>query len=139
MKEAAKGSLRKAILISSFTLLVLIIDQALKFLLDRFVKNSGSVFGYIDTMIPSLIFAVIFLAIVPFFYSKIPDRPSVCISVGLLLGGIISNLLDRIFRGFVIDYIFPPHPLGEFNIADVGIWIGGVLIIIYLIRHRKEL
>lgn len=54
---------------------------------------------------------------------------------GLLFGGIFGNLIDRIFRGFVVDFfeftIFGYH-FPVFNIADICIVIGVMLIIITL-------
>lgn len=67
------------------------------------------------------------------------------LSIAMILGGGIGNLIDRIFRGYVIDYIdinkFFKYPL--FNLADIFIVIGFILIIIYLIigivrKQRKE-
>ena len=57
------------------------------------------------------------------------------ISLLLILSGGIGNLIDRLFRGYVIDYIdinildFP-----NFNIADISIALGIVLLIIYIIK-----
>ncbi|HWC35161.1 MAG TPA: signal peptidase II [Mycobacteriales bacterium] len=73
------------------------------------------------------------------------------VSLGLLLGGALGNLSDRVFRspgvfrGHVIDWIELPHwPV--FNIADSGIVIGGVLAVLLALRgiemdgshHRGE-
>jgi signal peptidase II len=60
------------------------------------------------------------------------------VAISLVLGGGISNIIDRIFRGGVLDFIkilFIPN----FNIADVCICTGWVLIVIFLIIYtRKE-
>ena len=64
----------------------------------------------------------------------------VLISLVLILTGGISNLFDRIFRGYVIDFIdtnllnFP-----SFNIADISIVIGIVVVSFAELVHRVEL
>ena len=63
------------------------------------------------------------------------------ISYGILTGGIIGNLIDRIIHGFVIDYLdfkifnyyFP-----VFNLADIMIVIGMFLIIIQVLKGDKN-
>jgi signal peptidase II len=65
------------------------------------------------------------------------------VSLGLLLGGALGNLSDRVFRapaplrGHVVDWIeFPHWPI--FNVADSGIVIGGILAVL-LAAYRVEL
>ena len=65
-----------------------------------------------------------------------------CLSLALILGGAIGNLIDRSLYGHVIDFL-DVHVLGwhwpTFNIADCGITIGAVLFIIdELTRVRKS-
>ena len=59
------------------------------------------------------------------------DRWRVLSSVGLgaLAGGTLTNALDRLFRGHVIDYVQTPY-LPPFNLADVLIGIGGACIVL---------
>ena len=66
-------------------------------------------------------------------------------SIALILGGGIGNLIDRLFRGHVIDYIdinkFITYPL--FNLADICIVLGVILIFLSLIieiikKQEKE-
>ena len=54
------------------------------------------------------------------------------ISYGLLFGGILGNLIDRIFRGFVIDYLdftFFNYHFPVFNLADICIVLGVIIVI----------
>lgn len=57
------------------------------------------------------------------------------ISLIMVIGGGLSNLIDRIFRGYVVDYIditqIFNYPV--FNIADICVVIGGILLIGYII------
>lgn len=58
----------------------------------------------------------------------------------MICGGGISNLIDRICRGHVIDYIdinkIINYPI--FNIADISIALGIILLIIYIIKNNKN-
>lgn len=56
------------------------------------------------------------------------------ISYGILLGGIIGNLFDRLFYGFVIDYIdfvIFKFDFAIFNIADICIVVGAIMILLF--------
>lgn len=59
---------------------------------------------------------------------------------GLILGGALANMVDRIVRGAVVDWIdvhLGPHHWPAFNLADVGITAGAALIVIQELRARK--
>ena len=58
---------------------------------------------------------------------------------GLILGGALGNLLDRLFLGYVIDFIDPVFlHWFVFNIADAGITCGAALILIHLLFGKEE-
>ena len=59
------------------------------------------------------------------------------IAFGILFGGIVGNLFDRIVRGFVIDYINVSF-FSIFNLADIAITFGVVLLIIDNIKESKN-
>lgn len=64
------------------------------------------------------------------------------VTYGLLFGGIFGNLFDRILRGYVIDYIslnIFGYSFPIFNVADIAITIGVILMIIYILfLENKE-
>jgi len=69
------------------------------------------------------------------YYKRIPQKYH--IFVALILGGTIGNLIDRLFRGFVVDFIdFSFWP--AFNIADMAISIGAIFLIILLIKDKED-
>lgn len=59
------------------------------------------------------------------------------IAFGILFGGIVGNLFDRIVRGFVIDYINVSF-FSIFNLADIAITFGVILLIIDNIKESKN-
>jgi len=55
---------------------------------------------------------------------------------GLILGGTLSNLIDRLLFGFVIDFLdFRIWPV--FNIGDSCVCIGAVFLMIYIIKKKN--
>ncbi len=60
---------------------------------------------------------------------------------GLILGGALANMLDRLWRGAVVDWIdlhWGAHHWPAFNIADIGITAGAVLIVAHELFARKQ-
>jgi signal peptidase II len=47
--------------------------------------------------------------------------------MGLLLGGIVGNLIDRIFVGYITDFVLI-DPLPVFNLADISVYAGVILL-----------
>jgi signal peptidase II len=100
------------------------------------VRNEGVAFG-IDaggqTLIVVLI-AVALLALVVYF-ARHRAKPLIWLPVGLLFGGALGNIIDRIREGAVTDFLkIPAWP--AFNLADVAITIG-VLSLIYVLERRE--
>lgn len=63
------------------------------------------------------------------------------ITYGILIGGIFGNLFDRIFRGYVIDYIalnLFGYSFPIFNLADVFITIGVIFLLVTYLTDKKE-
>jgi signal peptidase II len=104
------------------------------------IKNSGAAFSFATGF--TILFTVIAVAVVvavSYFAPRITS-PGWLIALGLLLGGVLGNLTDRIFRspgflsGDVIDWIQIPHwPV--FNIADSAITIAAALAFILSLRN----
>lgn len=78
--------------------------------------------------------AIVISAIIFLWIKKLPaEDTTTAISLSLILGGAIGNLIDRIFLGHVIDYIqvwLGNYPWPAFNIADAAISIGAAMLII---------
>lgn len=119
---------------------VVILDQLLKFLVEffqpdsgliNFVRNTGAGFGILEGQVfwlglLSLVVAIIVVA----NYDKIPEEKIPLTGWGLFLGGVVGNLIDRLFRGYVIDFIdFGFWP--AFNLADACISVSVIGLIWY--------
>lgn len=103
-------------------------------------RNTGMAFGWLGNH-PLLLaaLAVIFCGGLLIFLRGRALPPLCQYGVGLLLGGAAGNLLDRLIRGFVIDFIDPVF-LHWFvcNIADIGITCGTALLVIHLLFGKEE-
>ena len=131
----------------------IIVDQITKFLasiyLDNidiipgffsltYVENKGAAWGILNnsTIILVGISVIVLLIISKYISSTIEFTKLSVVSYGLLIGGIFGNLIDRIFRGFVIDFLnfnILGYNFPVFNIADTMIVIGVILMFIEVI------
>ncbi|MDT0309188.1 signal peptidase II [Streptomyces sp. DSM 44917] len=103
------------------------------------VRNGGAAFGVGEalTVVFTCIAAAVIVVIVR-LARKLYSTPW-AIALGLLLGGALGNLTDRIFRapgtleGHVVDFIAPKY-FAVFNLADSAIVCGGILIVLLSFR-----
>ena len=134
------------ILIDQFTKYLMLYNKKifinkdfLFFKLD-FVKNYGAAFNIFSGNRIFLSFISIFFSIILFYLilRKNTSNTLELYSLSFILGGTIGNGLDRIFKGFVVDFIklniisFP-----VFNIADISINIGFVLILYSIFISKR--
>ncbi len=103
-----------------------------------YIKNTGGAWGILkDNVIILIIITIIFLGIFISYFQKNKLSLYEQISYGLALGGILGNLLDRIFRGYVVDFLnfnIMGYNYPVFNLADTFIVVGVLILIIYYIR-----
>lgn len=112
------------------------------FVVVRHVRNSGAAFGMFPAAGPLflVIAVVVVLGIMGYYYQRAATAPLwVRISLGLMLGGALGNMIDRIRFGSVVDFIdlgwFP-----VFNVADSSIVVGVTMLAIYMgLLQPKEL
>ena len=105
-----------------------------------FVKNKGAAFGMLSnhrwifmSVSVILIFGLIYIL-------KKSEKEHILykISLAMILGGGISNMIDRIFLGYVVDFIeFTFFDFAVFNIADSAITIGMACLIVYFVFVDK--
>lgn len=139
--------------IGIISLIVIIIDRILKVLVtNNFVlnvrnkiidgffyitncHNEGAAFSLFSGNVLFLIFITL---IVLFLIYRTINKENVnkigVLAYGLLLGGILGNLYDRIFYGYVIDYldfVIFKFNFAIFNLADAAIVVGAILLIVF--------
>ena len=110
-----------------------------------FVVNYGFAFGLLNN--PSLnqilVSLVIFAIIIYFLYLLIKTQDKIFqLTLTLILAGALGNFIDRIFRGFVIDFIdiyIGKYHWPAFNIADSCITVGFVVLMINILFLNKKL
>lgn len=110
------------------------VHELLPFLKLVDVHNDGVAFGFLGGG-GALVLVVVLAALTLLlsFFARHPNRPLLWLPTGLVLGGAIGNLLDRLRQGYVTDFIHFPH-WPSFNVADVCI-SGGVLALVLVLEH----
>jgi len=104
----------------------------------EYVENTGAAFGMFAgrTWLISVLALAVAAGFLLAFRRELPTRGTLRLSIGLVLGGGIGNLLDRIRLGYVIDFIavaiWP-----RFNIADTAITVGLALLAIVVLRDES--
>jgi signal peptidase II len=98
------------------------------------VRNRGIAFGLFTenaTLVTAL--TLVALALLLFYFARHTERSLAWLPTGLLLGGALGNMFDRLHRGAVTDFIdVPLWP--SFNVADMAITFG-VLSLVYVIEQ----
>ena len=134
-------------------IIIIAIDQLSKFLITQFIpstigneyfaieitENTGMAFGFNSGNTKNIFLSLLVIFIIISFIRNQREQlePKVLVAISMALGGGISNIIDRIFRGGVLDFIkilFIPN----FNIADLCICIGWILIVVFLIIYTKK-
>jgi signal peptidase II len=111
----------------------------------RLTYNSGAAFGLLPDWAPLFILVglVAIFAIVRLRRVGAGSR-SLSVGLGLLLGGALGNVIDRLALGRVTDFVDISVKLGgyqwpTFNVADMAIVVGAIMVLIhvYLIEKRQ--
>ena len=112
-----------------------------------YLKNKGAAFSlFTNHTIFLIIIGIVAIILLDRFITKEKSLNNISkFSLGIIIGGILGNLVDRIWHNAVIDYfsftIFG-YSFPVFNIADIGITIGALILIITFIVEeiniRKE-
>ena len=100
------------------------------------VRNTGVAFGFLSgggALV--LVFTLIALSALIGYLARRPDRPLLWLPTGMLVGGAVGNLIDRVSSGSVIDFIkLPDWP--AFNVADMSITFG-VLVLLWVLEGKR--
>lgn len=113
-----------------------IIDKVLRF---TYVENRGAAFGMLDDKrwIFLVLSTVGIAAMIVFLFKFAKGNKLLSTALAFVIGGGIGNMIDRIFLGFVVDFIdfyaFPKVWMWVFNIADSFVCVGAGLVILYIL------
>jgi signal peptidase II len=102
------------------------------------VRNKGVAFGVFGGGGPAVLAITLGALLMLVGYLALrPERPWLWLPTGLLIGGALGNLIDRLAAGEVIDFIkFPLWP--AFNVADIAITFGVLALLWVLEGPRKD-
>ena len=120
---------------------IIVIPNFLKF---TFVKNTGAAYGMFgdSTVMLTIVSLVFIIAFAIYDYFNHSNNIWYVLGLSMIVSGAIGNLVDRLFLGFVRDFISCSLFSFVFNIADLLITVGVICFIIYLIisivKEQKE-
>ena len=111
------------------------------------IRNKGAIFGFFSQSGNRYVFILLTLAslaalvlVVYFFFKASSDERLLKISLSLIIAGALGNFVDRIFKGYVIDFLdisVKGWHWPSFNVADSCISIGAVLLIFIFLFKRS--
>lgn len=106
-----------------------------------YVQNTGAAFSIMSgkTGFLAAISVIFCIAIAVYMIKKKPTNKMLCITACLLFAGGAGNAIDRLSRGFVVDFIktaFVDFPV--FNVADIAVTVGAVLLIVTMLFFDKS-
>lgn len=110
----------------------------------NYVQNRGAAWGIFGgkTVILSIITALILIGIIGYVIKYRPKNMFLRSALSLIIAGAIGNLFDRIYYKYVVDlfsfhykdiYYYP-----VFNVADICVVIGTIILAVYIIRDDKK-
>jgi len=137
-----------------WSVLIIIFDQITKWLVEKYlyfsqitiinniflltyVQNRGGAWGvFNDIPVLFLVLIPMIIGLLIFFVYRTKDKLEQ-VSVSMIIGGALGNYIDRLFRGYVVDFIdFRIWPV--FNIADIAVVVGVGLVILSLFINCRE-
>ena len=103
--------------------------------------NNGAAFSILrgKTVFLAICSIIIICGIFAYIIVKKPKDNLLMLSLTLILSGAVGNLIDRLFRGGVIDFFdFRLINFPVFNVADCFVVIGGILLFVYAMKSTKD-
>ena len=156
------GRVRLAAIVAA---VVLVADQATKAIVEAwmdpgqpqnlgpvfaltYVRNTGAAFGLLAGARPEIRLPLFFVvtvvavgALVSFLRRTSPDHRWLVGALGAILGGALGNLICRLVRHEVIDFLdvhWGQHHWPAFNVADSAITVGVAIVLLHGLRHGDE-
>jgi signal peptidase II len=153
---AERPVLRSWLLVALVALVVIVVDQLTKRLVETTItpgeerrllpgvqlvntRNQGVAFGFFPGRhIGVTILIALALLVLLVYFARHVTRPLIWLPTGMLLGGAIGNILDRVRHGEVTDFVKLPLGWPPFNLADASITVGIVLLFLLAEQGRRS-
>ena len=114
-----------------------------------FVLNPGAAFGFLATLSDQvrnplfILISILAVILILFYHTRyLRSHRLVSVALGLVLGGALGNLIDRLYYGMVVDFLdvhVGPYHWPAFNVADSAISIGvGLMILDMLLDWYRQ-
>ncbi|MBN1915569.1 signal peptidase II [Candidatus Dojkabacteria bacterium] len=136
----SKGTIKRTLWEWILLFTIIFIDQTVKLFVTinekDYVLNKGVAFGIFGKEIPIGLLLNLFGVILTIFMIKLEDK-TYLVPLLILLGAGLSNLIDRVLREGVVDYI-NIGIIPSFNIADLLITTSLIIVTILFIKNRKS-
>jgi signal peptidase II len=103
------------------------------------IHNTGVAFGMFPNRGNLFVFVtVIVVTAIVFYYRRLATSSwALCLALGLQLGGAIGNLIDRVARGYVTDFV-NVRVFAVFNVADSALVVGAILLGVFALFMDNE-
>ncbi len=107
-----------------------------------YVSNTGAVFGLFPGQSDLfMVVAIVVAILILIYYRHLPsEQMGLRVVLGLQMGGALGNLIDRIVRGSVVDFLdfnfWPLQNWAIFNLADASIVSGVVLLAMIMLAEQ---
>ena len=111
-------------------------DLGLGFQLTH-TENRGVAFGFLGGGgAPVVVVTIAALGLVLAWFWRNPERPGLWLATGLIAGGALGNMIDRVRIGAVTDFLDPPL-WPAFNVADVAITAGAAILVLVTLAPER--
>jgi signal peptidase II len=102
-------------------------------------RNHGVAFGFLPgSHVGVTILIAVALLVLLAYFAKHLTRPLIWLPTGMLIGGAIGNVIDRLRGGSVTDFVKLPLGWPPFNLADASITIGILALFVVIDRSRQR-
>ncbi len=100
-------------------------------------RNQGVAFGFLPGRhVAVTVLVGVALLVLLVYFARHRDKPLIWLPTGMLLGGALGNIVDRLRVGSVTDFIKLPLGWPPFNLADASITLG-VLLLLFVVEQRE--
>lgn len=108
-----------------------------------YLENRGAAFGILQNrQIIFVLITILAAILLTFIYGRLPETKKykpLRICYILLMAGAFGNLIDRVFRGYVVDFFyFKLIDFPVFNVADIYVTVTMILLLILILFYYKE-